>query len=135
MDQFGKQFVPALLMVRVGQPVEFRNSEDTPHNVYAKRSRSGAEVFNVSTDPYQRYVHTFEQPGAYDISCDIHLGMQATVVATTSPYAVLVDEQGTFTIPDVPPGPYRLIASDAGGATERTIDVSGARVEVTLVAR
>lgn len=132
MDQFGKQFVPGLLMVRVGQPVEFRNSEDTPHNVYVTRSRTGAEVLNVSTDPFERYTHTFDRPGQYEVSCDIHPGMLATVVATATPYTAVADDRGTFTILDVPAGSYKLTASASGRDTERTIEVSGARTEVGL---
>ena len=60
MDQYAKQFVPDMLLVRVGQPVEFRNSEDSPHNVNVNRIPTGTEVFNVATAPYQKHVHTFE---------------------------------------------------------------------------
>src|SRR5262245_46848513 len=42
MDQYGKQFVPGELYVRVGQPVEFKNTEDQVHNVIVKRSGTGA---------------------------------------------------------------------------------------------
>ena len=42
MDQYAKQFVPNVLYVRVGQPVEFRNSEDMPHNVTVMRRGTGA---------------------------------------------------------------------------------------------
>src|SRR6185436_20652358 len=34
MDQVGLTFGPPLLLVRTGQPVEFRNSDDTLHNVH-----------------------------------------------------------------------------------------------------
>jgi hypothetical protein len=132
MDQFGKQFVPAMLFVRVGQPVEFRNSEDTPHNVNVVRSRTGAEVFNVSTDPFQKHVHIFDRSGRYEVSCDIHPGMLASVVATTTPYMAVADERGRFTIADVEPGAYRLIFSLGGGETERRIDVTSPRTEITL---
>lgn len=132
MDQYGKQFVPGLLIVRVGQPVEFRNSEDTPHNVYVTRSRTGVEVFNVSTDPYERYTHTFDRVGQYEVSCDIHPGMLATVVATSSPHTTVADERGGFAILDVAPGSYRLTASVAGRDVERAVDVSGTQVEINL---
>src|SRR5262245_33902890 len=33
MDQIGATFAPELLFVRTGQPAEFRNSDDTLHNV------------------------------------------------------------------------------------------------------
>src|SRR5690349_9533252 len=45
MDQYAKQFVPNTLYVRVGQPVEFRNSEDMPHNVTVIRRGSGVQLF------------------------------------------------------------------------------------------
>src|SRR5689334_17660699 len=50
LDQFAKQFVPTVLIARVGQPVEFRNSEDMPHNVGVTRQTSGTAVFNVGTE-------------------------------------------------------------------------------------
>src|SRR5581483_2869445 len=34
MDQVGQTFGPPVLFVRTGHPVEFRNSDDTLHNVH-----------------------------------------------------------------------------------------------------
>ena len=79
MDQISKQFLPHTLLARVGQPVEFRNSEDMPHNVSVVRRESGSEVFSVGTDPHQKYVHTFDRFGEFDVTCDSHEGMEATV--------------------------------------------------------
>lgn len=134
MDQYGKQFVPGELLVRVGQPVEFRNTEDMVHNVIVKRSASGANVFHVSTDPSDKYVHTFDRAGRYDVSCDLHLGMAATIIVTTSPYHAVSDASGNFTIPNVEAGTYKLIALVSGQSLERTIEVTGPRTEVTVSA-
>src|SRR5262245_56395162 len=71
LDQIANQFLPRTLLARVGQPVEFRNSEDMPHNVSVVRRESGSEVFNVGTEPHQKYVHTFDRAGQYDVTCDI----------------------------------------------------------------
>jgi len=132
MDQYGKQFVPGELYVRVGQPVEFRNTEDQSHNVIVRRSGSGASVFNVSTDPSDKYVHTFDRPGRYDVSCDLHLGMSATIVATTSPYFAVADAGGNFTIRDVQAGSYKLITLADGQSREQAIEVAGPRTEVNV---
>jgi plastocyanin len=134
MDQYGKQFVPGELLVRVGQPVEFRNTEDMVHNVIVKRSASGANVFHVATDPSEKYVHTFDRAGRYDVSCDLHLGMAATIIVTTSPYHAVSDASGNFTIPNVEAGTYKLIALVSGQSLERTIEVTGPRTEVTVSA-
>ena len=61
MDQYSKTFVPNVVYVRVGQPVEFRNSEDMPHNVNVTRRGSGTAIFSVATEPQQKYVHAFDR--------------------------------------------------------------------------
>src|SRR5262245_52939353 len=104
MDQFAKQFVPTLLFVRVGQPVTFRNSEDQLHDVTVVRSRTGTAVFNVSQDPFEVHHFTFDRPGEFDVNCDVHPGMRATIVATTTPYAVYSDGAGRYMLPNVQPG-------------------------------
>jgi plastocyanin len=132
MDQYAKQFVPNVLYVRVGQPVEFRNSEDMPHNVTVIRRGSGVEVFNVSTEPQQKHVHTFDRAGQFDVTCDIHPGMQATLIAAPGPLATIADDRGQFTIPNVTPGTYTLNLVFEGRTVERPLDVKGARTSVTV---
>ena len=132
MDQYAKQFVPNVLYVRVGQPVEFRNSEDMPHNVAVVRRGSGATVFNVGTEPQQKYVHTFDRIGQFDVTCDIHPGMQATVIATPSPLATIADDTGRFTIADVKPGSYKLSLTYEGRTVEQPLEVAGPRTDVKV---
>ena len=132
MDQYAKQFVPNVLYVRVGQPVEFRNSEDMPHNVTVTRRGTGAEVFNVSTEPQQKYVHTFDRVGQFDVTCDIHPGMQATLIATHSPLATIADDGGRFSLPDVKLGSYKLSLTFEGRTVEQPLEVAGARTEVRV---
>jgi len=130
LDQFSKAFVPETLFVRVGQPVTFKNSEDQLHNVTVVRTRTGAGVFNTSQNQGDVYSHTFEQGGEYDVTCDVHPGMRATIVASNSPYAVYADARGAFTFQNVIPGPYRLKVSAGGRDAERTVDVAGAQLDV-----
>jgi plastocyanin len=130
MDQLGKQFIPGTIVVRAGQPVEFRNSEDIPHNVYVKRSPTGREVLNISTDPTERYAHTFDEPGQYEVSCDLHSGMFASILVVTTPYTAVADERGAFVILNVPPGAYKLTASLGGKEIARTLDIAGPHVDV-----
>ena len=135
LDQYSRNFVPDLLIVRVGQRVEFRNSEDVDHNVTVVRSPTGTRVFDTSTAPFQRYEHTFDRAGRYDVSCDVHPGMRATIVATTAPHAVLVDSSGRFTFADLDPGSYKLGWSTGSGAMERTIVVTAGSVDLGALSR
>lgn len=132
MDQYSKRFVPDALYVRVGQPVEFRNSEDMPHNVIVSRRGTGTQVFNVGTEPQQKHVHTFDRVGQFDVSCDIHPGMQATVIAVHSSLATIAGDDGRFTLAGVPPGSYRLSLSFQGRTVEQNLEVRDARTEVKV---
>jgi plastocyanin len=132
IDQYAKQFVPNTLYVRVGQPVEFRNGEDMPHNVTVLRRGSGAEVFNVSTEPQQKYVHTFDRVGQFDVTCDIHPGMQATVIAAPGDLATIADDNGRFTLLHVRPGAYMLSLNFEGRTVEQPVQVQDARTEVRV---
>lgn len=132
MDQYAKQFVPNTLFVRVGQPVEFRNGEDMPHNVTVLRRGSGAEVFNVSTESQQKYVHTFDRAGQFDVTCDIHPGMQATLIAVPGDVATIADDAGRFSFTNVKPGAYRLSLNFEGRTVEQPLEVKDGRTEVRI---
>ena len=132
MDQISKQSLPHTLLVRVGQPVEFRNSEDMPHNVAVIRRERGAEVFNVGTEPHQKYVHTFDRVGQFDVKCDIHEGMEATVIAARGPLTTIAGADGRFSLPNVAFGSYKVSLTFSGQTVEQAIEVTGARTEVTL---
>jgi plastocyanin len=133
MDQRGQQFIPGLLIAQAGQPVEFRNSEGINHNVYVTRNPSGTAVINVSTDPGQSYTHAFDA-GQFEVSCDIHPSMRASLVIVATPYIAVADDFGAFLVTNVPPGGYRMVVSYAGTATERTVDVKGPHVDVGAAA-
>ena len=130
LDQISKQFLPHTLLARVGQPVEFRNSEDMPHNVSVVRRESGKEVFNVGTEPHQKYVHTFDRVGEFDVTCDIHEGMEATVIVSRGPMTTIAGDDGRFSLPNVAFGSYTLSLTYSGQTVEQAIKVTGARTEV-----
>ena len=132
MDQISKQFIPNALIVRVGQPVNFHNGEDMPHNVTVTRRISGTEVFNVSTERAQTYTHKFDRVGQYDVKCDIHEGMEATIIVARGPMTTIAENDGRFTLPNVPLGSYKLSLTFEGRTVEQAIDVKDAKTSVSL---
>ncbi len=133
MDQFGRTFFPSLLLVREGQPVHFRNSEDELHNVHVVDTRTGSTVLNVAMPILGgSYYHTFERAGTYDVSCNVHADMAATILVTSTPYAVVADYDGRFSLPDVPPGFYNLTMRHGTRRIERVVEVGGPPTELFL---
>jgi plastocyanin len=135
MDQYSRNFVPDLLFVRVGQLVEFRNSEDVDHNIRVLRNPTGTTVMDVSGSQNQVFTHTFQQPGSYDVSCDVHPGMRATIVASRTPYITAVNERGRFTLNDVPPGRYTMRVASGGRETSESVEVAAPKTELTRSGR
>jgi plastocyanin len=134
MDQLSQTFFPAVLFVRTGQPTEFRNSDDVLHNVRVREQETKEGTFNVAIPTGQVYIHTFPRDGFYDVGCDIHPGMSAQIVATSTPYVVMADTDGNFAFDDIEPGAYRMVVYVGADKLKRTVDVSGARTVVNVTA-
>jgi plastocyanin len=133
MDQVGQTFGPDMLFVRTGQPVEFRNSDDTLHNVHVTNEETREGAFNVAIPTGNAYTYTFERDGFYHVGCDIHPSMAAEIVATTTPYATMAGIDGTFFFAEVPPGSYALTMYANGKKSQRDIDVkSSGATELNL---
>jgi hypothetical protein len=135
LDQYGKAFVPDVLFVRVGQVVEFRNSEDVDHNVRVLRNPTGTMVMDVSGSQNQVFTHTFDRQGTYEVTCDVHPGMRAMIVAARTPFAVETDARGAFTIADVPAGAYKLTTLVAGQERTREVTVAGPSTDLGSLPR
>jgi plastocyanin len=132
MDQVGLAFTPGVLLVRTGQPSEFRNSDDVLHNVRVREEATKEGTFNVAIPTGQAYTHTFQRDGFYDVGCDIHPGMSAIVVATSTPFTVMADANGQFTINDVPPGAYKVTVYTGSDKLQKDVDVTAGRTEVQV---
>ncbi len=123
MDQVGLTFTPDMLFVRTGQPVEFRNNDDTLHNVHVGNSDTKEPAFNVAIPTGEKYSYTFQKDGYYHVGCDIHPAMSAEIFSSSSPYTTIAESDGSFQFSNVPPGAYVLRVFSPKGRTERDVDV------------
>ncbi len=77
VDQKDKQFSQKTLKVKVGDSVDFRNSDDISHNVF---SLSDAKSFDLGSYPKGQMKRvTFDKPGMVEVECSIHPTMQMVV--------------------------------------------------------
>ena len=123
LDQLGRTFIPALLVVRVGQPVVIRNSENELHNVRVVDTATGNTLINIGMLLGATYQHTFTRAGIYTVQCDIHNSMFADIVATTTPYVAVSDREGHFSLSDVPVGDYTLTVLYGDRQIERVVEI------------
>ncbi|MFQ5783393.1 MAG: carboxypeptidase-like regulatory domain-containing protein [Alphaproteobacteria bacterium] len=119
INQKGCRFIPWAQVIRPG-PITIRNSDSgVLHNINT-REMIGVEKGRV----VKRTIFNFGQPNPGDIeetikprrspyiaiNCEAHNFMFGYMMAPKHPYAVVVGEDGSYTITDVPPGKYTLKA-------------------------
>lgn len=110
IDQKGCRYHPHVLGVMVGQPLQIVNSDPTLHNIHAiptqnQEFNTGQPIQGMKTD------HVFTAAETMvPFKCDVHGWMNAYVGVLDHPYFAVSAEDGTFTIPNLPPGSYTLTA-------------------------
>ena len=93
--------------MQAGQKMLVKNSDPTTHNVNVKAPRNNASG-NVNMGQGQaplEYLFARRELPVH-LKCDIHPWMSAMVYVQEHPWFAVSDEDGTFRIPDVPPGEY-----------------------------
>src|SRR5258708_2386085 len=123
LRQEGQQFVPRLLVVPVGSTISFPNADPVFHNVF---SLSGARKFDLGYYPAgQTRAVTFDDPGIVQVYCHLHPNMYAAIVVAPNRWYAQPGEDGTFSLHDVPPGAYTLVAWHMNaGFFRKTVQVS-----------
>jgi len=135
VDQFGLAFSPRVLIVGVGEPVRFTNSEGAiSHNVHVRSIAGDSTVFNGDTGPGDGVDIDLVEPGGYDVLCDMHPGMTGFVFVTDAPLAVAAETDGSFLFRGLPDGAYEARAWNAGSGfgEPRRVSVSDRDAELDL---
>jgi len=135
VDQVELNFVPDVTVIPVGSAVSFPNSDQVSHQVY---SFSPARRFQLPL--YRGQTHApvvFDQPGIVTLGCNIHDNMAAFIVVTAAPFFGRTDERGGWTIPNLPPGVYRIrlwhpLLADPTKMLERPVRIDDASNEVSM---
>lgn len=143
MDQKGLVFLPHVMAVQKGTPVDFLNSDNDRHNVFFLFEDSGKTLDIGTWGPGQTVSHTFQETGPLVVLCQLHLEMAAYILILDHPfYRVLeIDPESqsvSFNITDVPEGRYLLKVWHKklklkGDPVEVAVGRSGAaRVDVSI---
>jgi plastocyanin len=108
MAQLNRRFSPDLVVITAGSAVNFPNMDPIFHNVF---SLSKAKSFDLgSYDKGDSRTVVFQKPGIVEVFCHLHPNMAGTIVVTPNRYYARPDATGQYSIPDVPPGQYTVVA-------------------------
>ncbi|HVO92967.1 MAG TPA: hypothetical protein VMT22_09020 [Terriglobales bacterium] len=106
MDQKQCSFIPRVVIVPVGGTVEFLNSDRLLHNVRSNGKEN--PPFNRAQPHARSIAFSFKQPERLRVDCDLHSWMRGWVVIAEHPFYAITNEQGEFTLGNVPQGKYTL---------------------------
>ena len=122
LDQNGCKFVPHVEIVPAGQEIDIINSDGILHNIHSFPKNN--TPFNKAQPKFKRVMPvSFEKPDVVQIKCDVHSWMSAWVFVAGHPYYTVSASNGTFSMPDVPAGTYKVKAWHAKFG-EKTADVT-----------
>jgi plastocyanin len=127
MNQVNKTFVPAVLPIVAGTRVYFPNSDQIQHHVYSFSRTKSFELPLYRGEEATPVL--FDKPGVVKLGCNIHDWMSAIILVLPSPQFAMTDADGRYSIRDLPPGDYSLVAWHELGR-DKTEDVKRA-VKVT----
>ena len=121
----GCRYVPRVMALQRGERLRVKSNDPKlhiPHGYLGNRT-----VFNLSL-PFKGTsidaTSRIRQPGILKVVCDTHAWMRGFVHVFDHPYFAVTDEQGAFSIPDLPAGTYMLkVWHEDGGVKSQEITV------------
>lgn len=143
IDQKGCEYVPYVAACQTGQKIVVKNSDPFLHNVHPTpvNTAGGNKESNMAQMAGGADL-TFVFPAAENFlrfKCDVHPWMFSYVNVVDHPYFDVTGKDGKFTIKNVPPGKYTLVAmhrraapAPAGFEKEIEVTADGAKVDLVL---
>jgi hypothetical protein len=112
LNQKTCRYEPHVLLVPMNGSMHLKSSDHVLHTVHM----SGAADYNLPF-PFvdQEVSRTMNRAGLVDLRCNAgHVWMNAEVMVVKHPYYAVTDDEGNFTLTDVPAGEYEIEAWHEG---------------------
>jgi hypothetical protein len=112
LDQKHCRYEPHILLVPVDSTLHMMSSDAVLHTVHM----DGAATFNLPFPfPNQVISRDMHETGLVNFKCNGgHTWMNAEMLVVSHPYYAITDESGNFSLTNVPPGNYEIVAWHEG---------------------
>ena len=108
-DQKGCTYIPHVLVMQAGQPLEIVNSDRTSHNIHPLATVNAE--WNKSTPPGSPPIEAkYDKPEMIAVKCNIHPWMHGYFAVLPTTHYAVSGADGTFSMAGLPPGTYTLTA-------------------------
>ena len=107
--QDGCKFSPHVVTVTAESAIKVENKDGITHNFHTFGFENDPVNFSQPGDMKTKVVKEgFEMPEVIKLQCDIHEWMNAWIVVTEGASVGISGDDGSFTIPNVKPGSYKV---------------------------
>jgi len=112
LDQKQCRYEPHILLVPATGKLQMKSSDAVLHTVHM----DGAATYNLPFPfPNQIVSRDMNTTGLVNLKCNGgHTWMNAEMLVVNHPYYAVTDESGKFTLSNVPPGQYEIVAWHEG---------------------
>lgn len=126
LDNRKCRFEPEVQVIR-GGPLDVVNDDPVLHNTHGYYGNRTA--FNMALpNQGQRIPTELTRTGTVRIDCDAHGWMEGWIYVVDNPYYAITGADGKFSIADVPPGNYTLVAIQSfTGPVQQSVTVEGGK--------
>jgi hypothetical protein len=109
LDQNGCLYNPHVLGIQMGQDLTIRNSDGILHNIHPMPQVN--REFNLGQPKAMDSTKQFAKVEVMiPVECDVHGWMKAYIGVLEHPYFAVTGDDGTFELPNLPPGDYVIEA-------------------------
>jgi hypothetical protein len=123
-------FKPRVQGASVGQQITISSEDPVLHNTHPQNAVTNATIYNIAL-PFKGFSVTKPLPATPElikVKCDAHEWMHAWIWEFGHPYYATTGDDGRFTIKDVPPGTYTLVAwQEAAGEKSVSVTVAAGK--------
>src|SRR5579872_4668198 len=123
ITQKGCLYEPHVMAVQANQPIEVVNDDPTSHNIHPTPANN--REWNKAELPGAKVEEAFAREEiAIPVKCNIHPWMRGYIAVLKNPYFAVSKADGSFDLPQLPPGTYTIKAwHEKLGTSTQTITV------------
>jgi hypothetical protein len=124
LNQEGCMYTPHVVAVQTGQELLVRNSDGVLHNVNCRPTKNQGFNFGQPVQNMENKKVFTTAELAIPVKCDVHPWMHSFIHVQDHPFASVSNDQGAFSLSNLPPGTYEIEAwHEKYGTSVQTITV------------
>jgi plastocyanin len=123
--QYGCRYFPHVLALQAKQEIWVRNEDAVNHTVHLM-TKANPELNRLQAANAPEFAILNDKPEFIKVKCELHPWMRGVIAVLKNSHFAVTDTEGSFTLPDLPPGKYTItVWHESFGTESKEIVVGG----------